>query len=130
MLRYASHHNYEKKAVRKSHDKTKSNKRKSKKDITANSITEIENITSKPAKPSKHTKKYENIGDDDSSFYNKEEYHYIPKTWKDSWKKPLNQNIDVDEYDASHNKIRTSKISKRQNSRKNTFIVDMLTESS
>jgi len=126
MLRYASHHNYEKKAVRKSHDKTKSNKRKSKKDLPTTS-TEIEDINSKPLKSSKHNKKYEEYDEDDFTYTEKDVNQNVPKTWKDSWKKPLNQDIDMDEYDSSNDKIRTSKISKRQNNRKNAFIADMIT---
>ena len=126
MLRYASHHNYEKKAVRKSHEKTKSNKRKSKKDIATPSVTEIETNNSKPFKTPKHNRKYEYNNEDNFSYFERNVNPSIPKTWKDSWKKPLNQSIAMDEYDSPSNKVHTSKISKRQNSPKNTFIVDML----
>jgi len=123
MLRYASHHNYEKKALRKSHDKTKSNKRKSKRDITPVS-TEIEHLNSKAFKTTKHNKKYDE--EDNFSYFKTNENQYIPKTWKDSWKRPLNQSISSDEYNTSNEKIRTDKISKRQNSRRSEFIADMI----
>jgi len=79
MLRYASHHNYEKKAVRKSHDKTKSNKRKSKKDLPTTS-TEIEDINSKPLKSSKHNKKYEEYDEDDFTYTEKDVNQNVPKS--------------------------------------------------
>jgi len=108
--------------VRKSHEKTKSNKRKSKRDVITPS--EIENTNVRAFQTSKNHKKHEEYEDNEIIFKEKNE-SYTPRSWKDSWKRPLNQNMVADEYDSS-TKIRTDKISRRQNSRKNAYEVDLL----
>ncbi|ORX76876.1 hypothetical protein BCR32DRAFT_329148 [Anaeromyces robustus] len=123
MLRYASHHNYEKKAVRKSHEKTKSNKRKSRKNETISTDIEVKPEAFKTSK--KNIKKYNN--DDNDSYFQSENEYFVLKTWKDSWKRPLNNSIIIDDYSTSSEKIRTDKTSRRQNSRRNNYVVDMLT---
>jgi len=50
-----------------------------------------------------------------------------PKSWIDSWKRPLNQNIIFEDFKFStKNKIRTDTRSKRRKSRKSSFLADML----
>ncbi|ORX47127.1 hypothetical protein BCR36DRAFT_371922 [Piromyces finnis] len=120
MLRYSSHHNYEKKAVRKSHDKTQSNKRKSKKNHdtsmnTTTTTTEAESTYSKPSKFIKNNKKY-----------GLKEIDYLSSSSLSS--SSLNQNSITDDYSLSNNRIHTDTKNKRQNSRKNAFIVNMLYE--
>lgn len=120
MLRY-SNHNYEKKPVRKSHEKTKSNKRKSKKEIVTSTGTEN---NSSAFNTLKTHNKHEEFEGNEAYFKIKPEKN-IPQTWKDSWKRPLNQNIIIDE-DGSSDKIRTNKINRRQYSRKTTYVADMI----
>jgi len=51
-----------------------------------------------------------------------------PKTWKDKWQRPLNQVIIFEETESPLSlKIRTEKISRRQDNRKNNYIIDILT---
>jgi len=50
-----------------------------------------------------------------------------PKSWKDSWKRPLNQTIIFEDFESSTtDKIRTDTRSKRRESRKSSFLADML----
>jgi len=51
-----------------------------------------------------------------------------PKTWKDKWQKPLNQGIIFEETESPlPEKIRTEKISRRRDNRRNNYIIDILT---
>jgi len=60
--------------------------------------------------------------EDEDIFFQKEEK--IPKTWKDSWQRPLNQSVTYSEPPVD--RIKTDTRNKRQNNKRSEFLADMI----
>ncbi|KAG4096075.1 hypothetical protein H8356DRAFT_995522 [Neocallimastix lanati (nom. inval.)] len=118
MLRY----NFDRKPI-------KGAMRRSKKQQINNYINKAENESSSSQLkniPLKNENFIENEDYDEIPYQNKIEKH-IPKSWKESWMRPLNQNIIYEDFESStEEKIRTDTKSKRRESRKSSYLADML----
>ena len=102
--------------------------RRSKKQQVNKNKNKIDNSSSQ--KKDIHLKKNYFIKNEDiydKIVYKKKMEKRKPKSWIDSWKRPLNQNIIFEDFKFStKNKIRTDTRSKRRESRKSSFLADML----
>jgi len=96
------------------------NKNKNKNEVV-NSSSQIKDI------PLKNEDFIKNEDINDEIIYNNKMEKSKPKSWKDSWKRPLNQTIIFEDFESSTtDKIRTDTRSKRRESRKSSFLADML----
>ncbi|KAG4096068.1 hypothetical protein H8356DRAFT_1683522 [Neocallimastix lanati (nom. inval.)] len=119
MLRY----NFERKPLRGAMGRSKKqqiNKNKNKNEVV-NSSSQIKDI------PLKNEDFIKNEDIHNEIIYKIKMEKSKPKSWKDSWKRPLNQTIIFEDFESSTtDKIRTDTRSKRRESRKSSFLADML----